>query len=228
MGRFAMPDSCDLAAQSLSPTEAVDLLAAGGLLLFPTETFYALGCLITFPESLAAILTLKGRNKGKPLPLAAASKAQIARFCDLDGLPAGLTAFWPGPLTLVLPLKRNLQFAPCLVNEYGQVAVRISAHPLPTFLAQCCGVFLTVSSANVQGRPPATSPSALDPELLDRLSSQSLPWGVLPHKPDAPPQGGLPSTIVRMAGEQLEILRQGALAAEKFTERGFLVNYPDP
>ncbi|MBO4336308.1 MAG: L-threonylcarbamoyladenylate synthase [Desulfovibrio sp.] len=224
MGRFAMPVSCDTCARILTPAEALACLASGGLLLFPTETFYALGCLIQFPKALAAIRTLKGRNQGKPLPLAAASVTQIARFCDLSVLPRQLTAFWPGPLTLVLPLKPKVRLDPCLVNEQGQVAVRISAHPTPTWLADCCDELLTVSSANVQGRAPAVSPATLDPELLSRLEGLRLAWGILPHEPEQSPRGGLPSTIVRPDGERLVILRQGALAAQVLAEHGFALS----
>ncbi len=210
-----MPVSCDLLARCLDPAGALHCLAQGGILLFPTETFYALGCLISSPQALNEILRLKGRNHGKPLPLAAASLAQIAGYCDLSTFPQELAAFWPGPLTVLLPLKATVHLNSCLVNARGEVAVRVSSHPLVASLAQSSGTLLTVSSANVQGNPAASSLETLDPALLARLRALSLPWGVVRHDKEHPPKGGLPSTIVRMEEGRLVIVRKGALAVDR-------------
>ena len=190
-----MPVSCDLLARCLDPAGALHCLAQGGILLFPTETFYALGCLISSPQALNEILRLKGRNHGKPLPLAAASLAQIAGYCDLSTFPQELAAFWPGPLTVLLPLKATVHLNPCLVNARGEVAVRVSSHPLVASLAQSSGTLLTVSSANVQGNPAASSLETLDPALLARLRALSLPWGLSGMTRSIRPKVGSPQPL---------------------------------
>ena len=192
-----------------SPPSLVDINAAvrpvqqGGVLLFPTETLYGLGCLATDAEAVARIYTLKNRAPTKPLPLLAANTAQVAAVADLDALPDDLAAFWPGPLTVILPARSGL--SPALLNAHGQVAVRVTSHPLAATLAERTGV-LTASSANRSGCPPARTPG----EAAAILRAWGVTLPLLAGGP--PPAGGLPSTIVEPAGTgSLRLLRQGAI-----------------
>jgi L-threonylcarbamoyladenylate synthase len=115
--------------------EAAAALRAGKLVVFPTETFYALGADPRQPEALAAIVRVKGREPDKPIALIAADNASA--FSISRETPAAASflaqAFWPGPLTLVLPARHRLNEV--LIGPGGGVGVRISPHPIARALA---------------------------------------------------------------------------------------------
>ncbi|WP_301188331.1 L-threonylcarbamoyladenylate synthase, partial [uncultured Desulfovibrio sp.] len=95
--------------RSLSLEEAARRLAAGGIVIFPTETLYAIGCRADKPDACARLCALKGRPAGSPLPLLAADAAQAARAVRLEAAPLPLLRrFWPGPLSLLLPALPEL------------------------------------------------------------------------------------------------------------------------
>ena len=88
--------------------QAASFLRAGGAMVFPTETFYGLGCLAAHAQAVARVYQLKCRPVHKPLPLLAAHAAQVDAVAELAAMPRGLLPFWPGPLTVLLPAR------PCL------------------------------------------------------------------------------------------------------------------
>ncbi|HEY6005102.1 MAG TPA: Sua5/YciO/YrdC/YwlC family protein, partial [Anaeromyxobacter sp.] len=86
-----------------------EVLRRGGVVAYPTETFYGLGALARDAAAVGRLIALKGRQEGKPLPLVAGSRAQVDEVAELEGAAARLAdAFWPGPLTLVLPARAGL------------------------------------------------------------------------------------------------------------------------
>ena len=188
---------------------AARFLRNGGVLVFPTETFYGLGCLAANAEAVARVYQLKQRPVHKPLPLLAAYAAQVDAVAELAAMPKGLLTFWPGPLTVLLPARPCLP--PALVNGQGLAAVRVTPHPLAAQLAEQAGGALTASSANLSGGAPVCSPDTLDPALLEALrrmaQGMTCPAGCaaqaaktavpLPLALGGPlPAGGLPSTVV--------------------------------
>ena len=189
----------------LSPAEAAARLRAGGLVAYPTETFYALGALWSRPEALRRLADAKLRPEGKPLPLLAADLAQVLEVASALGPAAERLAarFWPGPLTLVLPAAPNLPEV--LSAGTGTVGVRIPGSPIARALAAAAGGALISTSANLSGGPPPASPEELAPEILARID------GVLDAGP-AP--GGLPSTVVRPGDGGPVLLRAGAVPWE--------------
>ena len=229
-----------------SPDAGMELAAAarflrkGGVLVFPTETFYGLGCLAANGEAVARVYQLKRRPVHKPLPLLAAHAAQVDAVAELAVMPKGLLAFWPGPLTVLLPARSCLP--PALVNEQGLAAVRVTPHPLAAQLAEQAGGALTASSANLSGGVPVCSPDKLDPALLEALRSmaQGMPCPAgcaaqaakaevsLPLALGGPlPAGGLPSTVVEPlncvsgGAGRLRIVRAGAVSAAALEAAGF-------
>lgn len=210
----------------LGPEEAAVLLARGGIVIYPTETLYAIGCRADKPDACARLCTLKGRPRGSPLPLLAADRAQAARAVRLEAAPQDLLdAFWAGPLSLLLPALPAL--APEARNEDGLAALRVTSHPLAARLATLAGGALTASSANFSGAAPAARAEALDPALLAALAQAGPDTGiVLAASPEEEPRGGLPSTLVRPLpgdGHALRLLRAGAVSAEALKEAGFRV-----
>ena len=210
--------------------EAVACLRGGHALIFPTETFYGLGCLACDAVAVNRIYQLKRRPVHKPLPLLAASEEQVCSVAWLEAMPEALRAFWPGPLTVLLPARQGLP--PQLVNEAGQVAVRVTPHPVAAALAQGAGGPLTASSANVNGRPPACTVADLDPQLLAALHHMGSHPCVVDEGPQ--PQGGAPSSLVELLPRQegqavdascrrLRLVRPGAVSRAALEAAGFLV-----
>ncbi len=225
-----------------SPCRVLDLEAAarclrrGGVVIFPTETFYGLGCLAADAAAVGRIYQLKRRPVQRPLPLLAADAAQAGNVVRLEAAPPELVArFWPGPLTLLLPARHGLPEP--LLSAGGKAAVRVSPHPLAARLAHLAGGVLTASSANLSGRPPARTLEELDPELLSALAESGDAGGLLPALSEAEqPAGGEPSTLAEplpeplpesSAGEEggcarLRLLRVGAVGVRALTDAGFL------
>ena len=175
------PHACaprDLAA-------AVAHLAAGGVVAFPTDTFYGLGADPRQPAAVRRVFAIKQRAAGEALPLVAVSIENVEQFCGPLG-PAGTRlarAFWPGPLSLMLNAPASVD--PAVHAGTGTVAIRVPDHPVARALVAAFGSPLTATSANVSGQPPvrhAASLTALGDEVL------VIDGGETP--------GGAPSTIV--------------------------------
>jgi L-threonylcarbamoyladenylate synthase len=179
---------------------AAAVLRRGGLVAYPTETFYGLGALARDGAAVARLARAKGRPDGKPLPLLGADRAQVDEVAVLSPLAARLAdALWPGPLTLVLAARAGL--APEIVAGTGSVGVRIAGSELARALARAAGGAIVATSANLAGEAPPARPEALTPFLLARLD----------HVLDGgPTPGGLPSTVVQVEGEAVRLLREGA------------------
>lgn len=191
-------------------------LARGGLVIYPTETFYALGCLATVHSAVEKIFSAKGRPSDKPLPLIVSDWEMAERFLRLTKAEEELARkFWPGPLSIVAEVDpRVSSFAK---DHAGRAAVRMSPHVVAARLCREAGAPLVSSSANLSGRPPVCRPDELDSELVrdsGALVIASTPW----------PGGGLPSTLVKIVGtNSLRILRAGAISAEEIIAAGFEV-----
>lgn len=200
------PATAQDAASQLA--QAARLLPAGGVLVYPTETLYALGCDARNATACARVAALKARPLAKPFPLVLGSVDQLADLCA--PLPAPLRAdlerlaqaFWPGPLSVLLPTRPDL---PALVRDAaGFSSVRISPHPTVQALCMGLGGPLVATSANVSGQPATALPERLDPALL-RGADLALLRPPLPG-------GGEPSTLLRLLGAgRAEVLRQGAV-----------------
>lgn len=199
------------------------MLAAGGIVIFPTETLYAIGCRADKAPACTRLCALKGRPHGSPLPLLAADVVQAATAVRLDAAPAALVErFWPGPLSLLLPALPAL--APEARNAEGLAALRVTSHPLAAKLAALAGGALTASSANFSGAAPAAHADELDPALLAALARESKDTGLLAARfPEEEPRGGLPSTLVQplSGGRALRLLRAGSVSAEALKTAGF-------
>lgn len=190
-------------ADELSP--AVSAIAAGGLVVFPTDTLYGLGA---DPRSSAAVSRLflfKQRPGDRPIPLVAGSLEQVRTSVGtLTPLAERLAlACWPGPLTLIIPAS------PGLCREVhlgtGKVAVRVPDHAVARALALFVGHALTSTSANVSG---GEAPAAAD-EVEMALGDGRVGVDVLIDA--GPLRGGLPSTIVDVTGTMPLLVRAGAV-----------------
>lgn len=186
---------------------AAGRLREGQVVAFPTETFYALGALALDAEAVDRLNAIKNRPADKALPCLVGEWDQLPSLCE-DWPPAAqalAVRFWPGPLTLVVPARTTL---PLPLRPEGFVGVRLSSHPWARALALAAGGPLTSTSANLSGQPEATGCEELDPVLAGRLGG-ILDGGTTP--------GGSASTIVRVEGDRLTCLRDGALPFAELT-----------
>jgi L-threonylcarbamoyladenylate synthase len=188
---------------SVSIADALAALAAGEAIVYPTETFYAFGVDALSLPALDRLFAIKGREPGKPVALIAADTAMA--FAVAREVPAQARvlaqAFWPGPLTLVLPARAEIP-AP-LVGADGGVGVRVSSHPIARALAAGLRSPLTATSANLAGEPPAS-----EIEMARRAFAGTIKVLV----DDGALAGGSPSTVVAVDRSGIRILRPGAVS----------------
>jgi L-threonylcarbamoyladenylate synthase len=186
--------------------EAAAVLRRGGIVAYPTETFYGLGALARDGGAVARLVRAKGRPDGRPLPLVAADLAAVREVAVLGDRAARLAArFWPGPLTLVVTARPGL--AEAITGGTGTVGVRVPGSDVARALASAAGGAIVSTSANPSGSPPAACAGDLAPDLRARIDLV-LDLGPTP--------GGLPSTVVAVdEGEgKLRLLRAGAVPFE--------------
>jgi L-threonylcarbamoyladenylate synthase len=178
---------------------AVAALRRGEIVAYPTETFYGLGVDALDELALARLRALKGRD-GKAISVLVDGPAMLDSVCSVvPPLAAALMRrYWPGALTIALPAQSGL---PSALVEDGFIAVRQSSHPTAQALVAGLGRPLTTTSANRAGEPPATTDEAVEEIFAGRC--RILHGGAT--------AGGAPSTLVRVRGSKLEILRRGAI-----------------
>ena len=150
---------------SLRLSAAARAVKSGGLIAYPTEAVYGLGCDPRNEKAVRRLLALKRRSPRKGLILIAADFAQLAPFlqpltpADL----ARLAATWPGPHTWLTPARPDTPR--WLRGQHDTLAVRVTAHPLAAALCRACGHPLVSTSANFSGRPPARGALAVRRQL---------------------------------------------------------------
>ena len=207
-----MTQSASQTARILGPdpagvAEAARILRAGGLVAFPTETVYGLGADATSPEAVAKIYAAKGRPAFNPLiahvPGLDAARRE-GRFSDVAMRLA--RAFWPGPLTLVLPVADTVSVCELARAGLASIALRAPAHPAAQAMLAATGLPVAGPSANRSGRvSPVTAGHVLE-DLGDRIDA------VLDAGPTTV---GLESTIVACLDGPPVLLRPGGLSREK-------------
>ena len=198
----------EAATRRLRPGDpaAAALLLAGELVAFPTETVYGLGADATSNRAVAAVFTAKGRPHFNPLichyPDAGAAFAHVLASPVATALAA---AFWPGPLTLVLPRRITCPVALLAGAGLDTLAVRVPAHPVALALLQAVGRPVAAPSANRSGR---VSPTTAD-HVLDGLDGR-----IAAVVDGGPCDVGLESTVIDLAAGAPFLLRPGGLAIE--------------
>jgi L-threonylcarbamoyladenylate synthase len=189
---------------------AVEVLRAGGVIAYPTETLYGLGADALNPDAVLRVYEIKGRHSRQALPVIVADREMLAQVASRIP-PAAIRlaeTFWPGPLTLVLPARRDLPAA--LLGGGDTIAVRVSGSLLCCELSRMLGRPVTATSANLSGEPDLRTAEEIEQVLGDRVDL-ILDAG--------PARGTRPSTVVDCSGEKLRILRVGVIPPEELKER---------
>ncbi|MGL5948756.1 MAG: Sua5/YciO/YrdC/YwlC family protein [Aeromonas sp.] len=163
-------------------TQAVTALRNAGVIAYPTEAVFGLGCDPDSQSAVQQLLTIKQRPEEKGLILIAADLAQLAPYIDLAQLSAEqlarVTASWPGPFTWLMPIKPNTPRWLC--GQFNTLAVRVSAHPPVQALCRAFGKPLVSTSANLTGEEPAREAARIPAALAGQLQF-ILPLAVGAH-----------------------------------------------
>ena len=183
-------------------TRAADIVAKGGVICYPTDTLYGLGCDPLNPSAVERTMKAKG-DRAKPMPVLVTDLSCAGEIAYLSEKSRILAAtYWPGPLTLVL---RGREKIPQVLAPEGKIGLRSPNHPICLDLLRLCAGRLVGTSANRTGRPPAVSASQAVQELGDRVD--------LVLDGGKPPLG-LASTVVDLTGLSLVVLREGPVGRE--------------
>ncbi|MBU2508762.1 threonylcarbamoyl-AMP synthase [Patescibacteria group bacterium] len=176
---------------------AVNILKRGGVIAFPTETTYGLGCDPRNKKAVQRLYKIKGRSTEKKFPLVASSRLQVLKMACMNATEQKLAKkHWPGPLTLILSLGSG--------REY--VAIRVSSYPLVRKLTRALGYPIIATSANRSGEPPCMSGQAVASLFAGKKNAPDLilDGGKLPSSK--------PSTVARINERgTIEVLRNGAI-----------------
>ena len=181
---------------------AVGYIKAGGIVAFPTETYYGLA---VDPESHAAVTNLfkvKKRQTDNPLLLLIDSREQLPLITEnipLEFVPL-MEKYWPGPLTLVFPAKKDIYRQ--LTGNSGTIGVRISSHPVAAELVRRVGKPITATSANISGYLPASTAAEVL-AIFGNALNYIVDGGQTP--------GGLCSTVLGLHGGRCSVLRRGQI-----------------
>ena len=195
--------------QSDNVHQAVIILKNGGIIVYPTETVYGIGCDPLDVDACRRIMLLKGRDSAKTMLLLACSSDQVQSFAgDLDRKTIALAEhFWPGMLTMIVRPQKKLPEH--LYGNGGGVAFRVTPHGLASTIAQKFGSPIISTSANISGEEPVLTFKEAMVVFGSRVdlileSSEKI--------------GGTPSTIVDMTGDVPILVRKGTIEFERILE----------
>ena len=182
--------------------EIGEILKGGGVVAYPTDTIYGLGCDPLSQLALERIYGLKGRGRdqGWPLLILLDSPTRLGGWCDeIPEAARGLLKHWPAPLTLVVRVRRDL--SKTLLRGGTTLGFRVPASRLCRAVCTAAGGAVTSTSANRGGSPPLENPEEIASEFAADLDAL-VDAGALPPS--------LPSTVVRCEGDAAELIRPGA------------------
>lgn len=204
------PPTQRLTADRTGLTSAAKLLQQGALVAFPTETVYGLGADARQGEAVAGIYIAKGRPSFNPLIVHVSDLATAQRYVEWPAQSAALAAaFWPGPLTLVLPLRSGHDLSPLVTAGLSTVGIRIPAHPVAQALLAEFGGPVAAPSANPSGRISPTTADHVIAGLEGRIAA-------VVEGGDC--DVGLESTIIGFEDGHAILLRAGGLSVELIEE----------
>jgi L-threonylcarbamoyladenylate synthase len=182
---------------------ASEVVLAGGVVGYPTDTVYGLGCNPKNEAALKRLFAIKGRESKKPVPVLCANLARASDLVEFDEAALRFArSYWPGALTIVLPLKRQMPDA--LHKGTGWLGVRVPAHRGCVRLIARVGGWMTGTSANLSGHPSCRSAEEVAKQLGERVDL------IL----DGGPLTGSESTVIKVERGQVEVLRRGAVSLE--------------
>ncbi|OEU71487.1 MAG: threonylcarbamoyl-AMP synthase [Desulfovibrio sp. S3730MH75] len=196
--------------------DAVKIIRAGGVIIYPTETLFALGADARDEGAANRVALVKGRPISKPLPLIIGSMEQlelVTKYATSEVLRLA-KAFWPGPLSILVEARSELPSA--VKDSWGYTSVRWSEHPIASKLCLASRAPLIATSANFSGKDAAEKLEDIDSELIDSVE------GALDGNPA--PRGGSPSTVIEpLPDGKIKVIRDGVISRSALAQAGFVV-----
>jgi len=187
--------------------KAADLLRDGGVIIYPTDTIYGLGCDITNKEAIERIRRIKGRSSKKPMSFVCADLSNVSDYAHVSNHAYRiLKRSLPGPYTFVLPATRETPRI--LQTKQKTVGLRVPNHPVPLALVAELGNPIISTSANYTDQEVLTDPYELE-QTLGKQVDLILECGQLPV---------MPSSVISLIGDRVEILREGQGDLEYFRQ----------
>ena len=183
---------------------ASDIIRCGGVVVYPTETVYGIGCDPTQEKAAKRVCDIKGRDK-KPLPLVASDIESVKKVVSMNQTAEILAKkFWPGPLMLILPAK--ITFSNWVTQGASTIGIRVTSHPMANRLTELCGGMLVSTSANLTGFEPALSAQDAA-EQIGKSVDMILDGGVS--------KNNLSSTVVDLSLDKPKIIRLGPVSEDE-------------
>jgi L-threonylcarbamoyladenylate synthase len=184
--------------------EAATTIRMGGVIAYPTETFYGLGCEPSDPDATMRICRIKERAEN-PLPLICSDVETAKLVVEFNPVAEKLAKrFWPGPLTLVLPSK--VTYPMWVTHGKTTLGIRVSSNKTAQRIASLSGGVIVSTSANKSGKPPHNNAQDVIKEI-GREVDIVVDGGYTP--------GGEPSTVLDLSGDELWIIRGGPIKGEE-------------
>ena len=185
---------------------AIKKIKDGGIIVFPTDTVYGIGCDPYNKKTISRLYEIKKRKKTKPFPILGISKTELEKIAEFNTLEEKIAEkFWPGQVTLVLKVKdEKIRQSLCLDKK---IAVRVPNNQCVLSLLKECKL-LVGTSANISGTTPFTDPNECSKNLTryDLL----IDGGIIPSQSE--------STIVEIVGDDIKILREGNVPEKEIRE----------
>ena len=180
------------------------LMKQGGVVVYPTETVYGLGCVPSDTDAAQKVCEIKQRAD-KPMPLICSDIEAARKIVDMNSAAEKLAKrFWPGPLTIVLPAR--VKYSMWVNHGASTLGVRVSPHPVASRLAKEAGGVIVSTSANISGGVPTMSASEARETFGNKVDIiLDGGWSM----------GGEPSTVVDMTSEEVWLLRKGPVKGEE-------------
>lgn len=186
---------------------AAECLADGGVIVYPTDTVYGLGCDITKKNAVERIVRIKGRDPKKPMSFVCSDLTHISRYALVSNRAYRiLKRFLPGPYTFILEASREVPKT--LLTKQKTVGIRVPDHPICLELVRLLGNPLLSTSANPSGVEPSGNPDEIEKQLGSRVDLL-LDCGMLTQTP---------STVVSLVNDEVAVLREGAGPVEFFLD----------
>lgn len=194
-----------LPAGPTAVAEAARVIKGGGVVAIPTDTVYGLGCDPTNDKAVGKLFEAKNRQ-AKPVPVLCADIGVAQKLVEMNGVAGQLArSHWPGALTIVAPIMKSAKLSPLLHQGSGYLGVRVPMSGTCVELAGKVGGAITGTSANLSGRPSCRT-AAQVVASLDGKIQLVIDGGEL---------RGKESTVVKVVGETVEVLREGSVRIQE-------------
>lgn len=199
-----------LQKNTINISDLAQEISSGKTFIYPTETCYGLGSDATNHEAVEKVFEIKGREKEKPCILLFRDILMLRQYAVFDqNLESRLVSYWPGALTVLLPILPHTNLSPLLIPQNQKISCRISSHPFLQKLFEYCNTPIISTSANFSGQPSIYEFSKIKEAFLFQKNAPDIciDAGDLPFCPA--------STIIEIKDGKIEIHRQGNVYIEE-------------